>query len=47
MSVDPNIDAYQVVIIENTRELNRQVYQFMEGLIKGTDIKVFLGIEQN
>lgn len=33
MSVDPNVNAYQILIVSHTRELNRQIYKFIESLL--------------
>lgn len=46
MTVDPNIAAYQILIVGHTRELNRQIYQFLEELLKNTPIKAYLAADQ-
>ncbi len=46
MNVDPSVNNYQVLIISHTRELNRQISQFMEILLKDSPVKAFLGADQ-
>ena len=46
MTVDPNINAYQILIVGHVRELNRQIYQFLETLLKDTPIKAYLAADQ-
>jgi superfamily II DNA/RNA helicase len=46
MTVDPKINAYQILIVGHVRELNRQIYQFLETLLKDTPIKAYLAADQ-
>ena len=43
MAVDPNIDAIQVIIIANTRELIRQVQAVLEVVSKNTKVTSCIG----
>ena len=46
MTVNPKINAYQILIVGHVRELNRQIYQFLETLLKDTPIKAYLAADQ-
>ena len=45
MNIDPSINKYQILIIGHTRELNRQIYQFTEILLRDSPIKVYLAAD--
>jgi len=43
MRIDPNIDACQVLIVANTRELIRQVQAVIDRLTRGTKVTSQIG----
>lgn len=40
LKIDTSIDEIQVIILANTRELIRQIYQVMQVMARKTDIKI-------
>lgn len=45
LSVDSQINGYQILIVGHTRELNRQTYQFLDALLKESPIKAYLATD--
>ena len=47
MTVDPNLNDYQVIIIAHSRELINQIAGNLEILVKGSQVSVSIGDKSN